>query len=115
MVDRSVTLEVLKTRKKVSLIQKTRIGRDLFLTGTPVFDKNGDLFRVVVNERDITEINRLQEQLRENAALTEQYRRDMLEKQIQETESRQIIARSDNYRRIIQKSHQIGGKWIPQW
>lgn len=108
MVDRSVTLEVLKTRKKVSLIQKTRIGRDLFLTGTPVFDKNGDLFRVVVNERDITEINRLQEQLRENAALTEQYRRDMLEKQIQETESRQIIARSDNYRRIIQKAIKLG-------
>ncbi len=103
-----MTLEVLKTRKKVSLIQKTRIGRDLFLTGTPVFDKNGDLFRVVVNERDITEINRLQEQLRENAALTEQYRRDMLEKQIQETESRQIIARSDNYRRIIQKAIKLG-------
>jgi PAS domain S-box-containing protein len=108
LVDRSVTLEVLKTRKKVSLIQKTRIGRDLFLTGTPVFDKNGDLFRVVVNERDITEINRLQEQLQENEALTEQYRRDMLEKQIQETESRQIIARSDNYRKIIQKAIKLG-------
>ncbi len=79
-----------------------------------MFDKNGDLFRVVVNERDITEINRLQEQLRENAALTEQYRRDMLEKQIQETESRQIIARSDNYRRIIQKAIKLG-EVIPQW
>jgi PAS domain S-box-containing protein len=108
LVDRSVTLEVLKTRKKVSLIQKTRIGRDLFLTGTPVFDKNGDLFRVVVNERDVTEINRLQEQLQENEALTEQYRRDMLEKQIQETESRQIIARTDNYRKIIQKAIKLG-------
>ena len=37
MVDRSVTLEVLKTRKKVSLIQKTRIGRHLFLTATPAY------------------------------------------------------------------------------
>ncbi|MFN2436699.1 MAG: sigma-54 interaction domain-containing protein, partial [Desulfotignum sp.] len=104
LVDRSVTLEVLKTRKKVSLVQKTRIGRHLFLTGTPVFDKNGDLFRVVVNERDITEITELQEQLKENAALTEQYKQDILEKQIQETESRQIIAKSANYRNIIQKA-----------
>ncbi|WP_034625467.1 sigma-54 interaction domain-containing protein [Desulfotignum balticum] len=104
LVDRSVTLEVLKTRQKVSLVQKTRIGRDLLLTGTPVFDKNGDLFRVVINERDITEITRLQEQLRENVELTEQYKRDMLEKQIEETESRHIVARSDNFRKIVQKA-----------
>jgi len=104
LVDRSVTLEVLKTGKKVSLVQKTRIGRHLFLTGTPVFDKNGDLFRVVVNERDITEITELQEQLRENAALTEQYKQDMLERQIEETEARQIIAHSENFRKIIQKA-----------
>jgi PAS domain S-box-containing protein len=104
LVDRSVTLEVIKTRKKVSLIQKTRIGRDLFLTGTPVFDKNGDLFRVVVNERDITQINRLQEQLKENAALAEQYKQDILEKQIAETESRQIIAQSAEFRKTVQKA-----------
>ncbi len=104
LVDRSVTLEVLKTRQKVSLVQKTRIGRHLFLTGTPVFDKNGDLFRVVVNERDITEITELQEQLKENAALTEQYKQDMLERQIEETESRQIIAHSENFRKIVQKA-----------
>jgi len=104
LVDRSVTLEVLKTGKKVSLVQKTRIGRHLFLTGTPVFDKNGDLFRVVVNERDITEITELQEQLKENAALTEQYKQDMLERQIEETEARQIIAHSENFRKIVQKA-----------
>jgi PAS domain S-box-containing protein len=104
LVDRSVTLEVLKTRKKVSLIQKTRIDRHLFLTGTPVFDKNGDLFRVVVNERDITEITRLQEQLKESTEITEQYKQDILEKQIEENESRQIVAKSANYRNIVQKT-----------
>jgi PAS domain S-box-containing protein len=104
LVDRSVTLEVLKTGKKVSLVQKTRIGRHLFLTGTPVFDKNGDLFRVVVNERDITEITQLQEQLKENAALTEQYKQDILERQIQEAESRQLIAQSANFKKIVQKA-----------
>ncbi|MCA1787209.1 MAG: sigma 54-interacting transcriptional regulator, partial [Desulfobacteraceae bacterium] len=104
LVDRSVTLEVLKTRKKVSLVQKTRIGRHLFLTGTPVFDKNGDLFRVVVNERDITEITELQEQLKENAALTEQYKQDILDRQIEEAESRQLIAQSANFKKIVQKA-----------
>ncbi len=103
-IDRSVTLEVIKKRKKVSLIQKTKTGKQLFLTGNPVFDKHGALFRVVVNERDITEIKKLKEKL----ALTAQYKRDMLEKQIEETETRHIIAKSANYQQIIHKAVKLG-------
>lgn len=109
VIDRSVTLEVIKKKKKVSMIQKTKTGKQLFLTGNPVFDKHGALFRVVVNERDITEITWLQNQLEEKMALTAQYKRDMLEKQIEEAESRQIIAKSTNYRKIIQKAIKLGG------
>ncbi len=107
-IDRSVTLEVIKKRKKVSLIQKTKTGKQLFLTGNPVFDKHGALFRVVVNERDITEIKNLQQQLEEKQALTALYKRDMLEKQIEEAESRQIIAQSENYQKIIHKAIKLG-------
>ncbi len=108
IIDQSVTLKVLETRKKASIIQKTRTGKRLFLTGTPVFDSKGRLFRVVVNERDITEISRLQERLRENVELKAGFQRDLLEKQIQENESRNIIAKSDNYRRIIEKAVKLG-------
>lgn len=108
LIDRSVTLEVIKTKKKVSLIQKTKTGKQLFLTGTPVFDKNGSLFRVVVNERDITDITNLQAQLEEKLELTASYKRDMLEKQIEETESHHIIAKSTNYQKIIQKAIKLG-------
>ena len=107
-IDESVTLKVLRTRKTASIIQKTGSGRRLFLTGTPVFDANGALFRVVVNERDITKITSLQEQLRENAELNARYKRDLLEKQIEENESRNIIAKSDNYRKIVQKAIKLG-------
>ena len=108
IIDQSVTLKVLETRKKASIIQKTRTGKRLFLTGTPVFDNRGRLFRVVVNERDITEISHLQERLRENVELKAGYQRDLLEKQIEENESRNIIAKSDNYRRIVQKAVKLG-------
>ena len=108
IIDRSVTVEVMKKKKKVSLIQKTKTGKQLFLTGNPVFDKTGSLFRVVVNERDITDITNLQEKLAEKLALTDQYKRDMLEKQVEETEARQIIAKSTNYRKIIQKAIKLG-------
>ena len=108
LIDQSVTLEVLKTRKKASLIQKTRSGKQLFLTGTPVFDPGGKLFRVVVNERDITEITELQRALDEKAALNAQYRQDLLEMQIEETRSMKIIAKNPEFIRIIQQAIKLG-------
>ena len=56
VIDRSITLKVLKTKKKETIIQNTRHGKKLLLTATPVFDNENRLFRVVINERDITQI-----------------------------------------------------------
>ncbi|MCW8799883.1 MAG: sigma 54-interacting transcriptional regulator [Desulfobacter sp.] len=109
IIDHSVTLEVLKKRKKVSILQTTRIGRKLFLTGNPVFDANGRLVRVVVNERDITDISRLHRELEEKALLNAQYKRDLLEKQVYEAESQRIVAKSANYLAVMQKAVKLGG------
>ncbi len=108
LINQSVTLEVLKTKKKVSILQKTSHGKELFLTGNPIFDAQGNLFRVVVNERDITEIKALQKELDEKEALNNQYRQDLLEMQIEEMESRQIIARTPEYVNIIQQAVKLG-------
>ncbi len=108
LIDQSVTLEVLKTGKKVNLIQKTRTGKKLFLTGNPVFAPNGKLFRVVVNERDITEISELQRELEEKAALNAQYKQDLLEMQIEETRSMKIIAKTPEFMRIVQQAVKLG-------
>jgi PAS domain S-box-containing protein len=108
LVDHSVTLEVLKKRKKASILQTTRTGRKLFLTGTPVFDTGGRLVRVVVNERDITDISRLHKELEEKAQLNAQYKRDLLEKQVFEAESQRIVAKSANYLAVMQKTVKLG-------
>ena len=108
LINQSATLKVLKTKKKVSILQKTRHGKELFLTGNPIFDAQGNLFRVVVNERDITEIKSLQKELYEQEALNNQYRQDLLEMQIEEMESRQIIARTPEYVNIIQQAVKLG-------
>ena len=54
----SVTLKVLESRKRVTILQKTKSGKEILATGTPIF-KDGKIFRVVVNSRDITELNNL--------------------------------------------------------
>lgn len=104
IIDKSVTLEVIRSGKRASIIQHTRNGKKLFLTGSPVFDRRGRLIRVVVNERDITEIEQLQADLEEQEALKSAYQRDILEMQIEEAESQNIIAKSANYRKVLNKA-----------
>jgi len=92
-IDRSVTYEVLNTGKVCNLLQQ-RGERKLILTGTPVFDQDGELLRVVVSERDITEIDALQRNLQEQEAMKDQFRLQVLELQQEALESRKVIARS---------------------
>ncbi len=93
-VDKSVTLEVIRTKKPAHILQETRAGRKLMVTGRPIFDENHKLKLIVVNERDITEIEALHRDLEEQKALKESYRQQILEMQIAELESHQIIAKS---------------------
>jgi transcriptional regulator with PAS, ATPase and Fis domain len=73
------------------------------LTGNPVFNSEGELIRVVVNERDITEIDALRAELETQLAKNDQMQRRMQELQIAELAGGQIIARSTN---IVQALHQ---------
>jgi PAS domain S-box-containing protein len=93
-IDQSVTLEVIRTRSVVNMLQQTQTGRKLMLTGNPVFDTEGRLIRVVVNERDITEIDRLYRELDEQTAFRDEFRNRILEMQLKELESKRVIAKS---------------------
>jgi PAS domain S-box-containing protein len=56
LIDRTVTLEVLKAHTAITIIQKLRNGKQILVTGNPFFDDQGEISLVVVNERDITEL-----------------------------------------------------------
>jgi PAS domain S-box-containing protein len=106
--DRSVTLEVIRTGKSVNMLQSRR-GRKLVVTGTPVRDDAGELIRVVVNERDVTEIESLQRDLEEQEALRDRFRDEMLELQIEKAESRRVIARSPAMQRALRQAIKVSG------
>ena len=104
--DRSATLEVLRTGSRVNLLQH-REGRKLITTGTPVFDAGGRITRVVVSERDITEIDNLQRELEEQEAIKDQFRLQMLEMQQEQLETRQIIARSPSMIKALRQALKV--------
>jgi PAS domain S-box-containing protein len=93
LFDRSVTLEVLRTRAPVNMLQ-TRGARKLILTGVPVLDDAGELIRVVVTEKDVSETDRLHRELEDQEALNDGYRTQMLQMQVLESELDRLIARS---------------------
>ncbi len=93
-VDRSVTLATIRAGEVVNMLQINRAGKKLMLTGSPVFDDDGRLIRVVVNERDITEIDALRHELEEQLALRDGFRNHLKELRLTALESDRIIARS---------------------
>jgi len=92
-IDRSAALEVIQSRSVVNMLQ-SRAGRKLIITGTPVFDDEGNLIRVVISERDITEIDKLQRDLEEQEAIKGQMQHHMLELQQVELAAHSVIAKS---------------------
>jgi PAS domain S-box-containing protein/TyrR family helix-turn-helix protein len=59
----SVALLAIEQRQPVSLHHTTQHGKNIMVTGTPIFDKSGDIKKVVINSRDISEIYELREEL----------------------------------------------------
>lgn len=107
IIDRSVTLKVLKSHKKETIIQHTRHGKNLLITATPVFNKDGQLFRVVLNEKDITEIEALKKEIEEKQELKTKLEEDLLEIQTETLKSKKIIAKSHNFKTILEKAIKI--------
>ena len=108
MFDRSVTLEVIRTGKPVNMLQSRR-GRKLVLTGTPVRDDAGRLIRVVVNERDVTEIESLERGLEEQELIKDRFKGEMLEMQIEKVESRRVIAKSPAMQKALRQAIKVSG------
>ncbi|MCR4442884.1 MAG: sigma 54-interacting transcriptional regulator [Peptococcaceae bacterium] len=62
----SVTVLVIKEKRPVTIVQKIHTGRNLLVTGTPVFDENGRLSRVLINSRDFEELEKVKNKFENN-------------------------------------------------
>jgi len=100
--DRSVSLEVLKQKRVVSLIQVSRNQKRVLATGIPIFDAHARLKFVLVNDRDITLIQGLIERLEADEAPAEKCRLDFSQMSRTITELQEIVVESPNMIEVIQ-------------
>lgn len=75
--DKSVTLMVLDEKREVTELQRAKNGKSILVTGMPIYDDSGEIVRVIVNSRDITELMDLREQLRHKENLLNMYKEEL--------------------------------------
>ena len=107
LIDRSVTLEVIKVRTAITIIQKLRDGKQILVTGNPFFDDQGEVSLVVVNERDIIELNSLRNDLEESRALAQRYRSELSQIGIEKNLLSQMVIRNEAMHQVLDRSMRV--------
>ncbi len=101
LVDRNITPEVIRAGHPLSIMQFiNRTGRYLLLTGTPAFDEDGSLLLVVVNERDLTGLNLLQQKLEKAQMEAEKMKNELARLNLHALQNQSIVAESEVMRQV---------------
>ncbi|BAF59953.1 transcriptional regulator [Pelotomaculum thermopropionicum SI] len=107
----SAAICALKAKKEVTIMLKMtkgeKVGQKIMATGIPVMDDEGNIKRVVVNVRDITEIVNLRDQLEETQQLNEKYAAELEQMRIQHVQYDNIVASSPKTKRVLDMAAQV--------
>jgi len=107
LIDRSVTMEVFKMGTAITLIQKLRNGKQILVTGSPLFDNQGKISLVVVNERDITELDRLRNELEESRVLARTYRSELSKIDSENKLLSQMVIRNEAMLQVFERAMKV--------
>ncbi len=94
-------VEAVRSKKKRQSTVLERAGSQLLLTGNPVLDKEGNLGRIVINVRDLTELNELRRQLEHSEELTRRYHSELHELRKQLLDEKGIVVHSAKMKKIL--------------
>ena len=101
--DQSVTSKVMASGRQQTVMQHVaKTDRYLLATGTPSIDGNGNIAMIVVNERDMTELNILREQFEQSRKIGEKYKDELSELTLMELKRNEIVAESNKMRHVLQ-------------
>ena len=99
--DRSVVPDVIKSKKPASVLCTVRGNKSILVTGTPAFDGKGNISLIVVNLKDMTELNSVYRQLENVRLVSEKYRDELTELQLIQSNRSNIIAKSQEMKQVL--------------
>lgn len=103
-VDESVTHEVLKRKTTVTMVQKTKLNKKVLATGNPILDSRGDIDVIIINDRDITELDRMRQDLEDSKALVDLYRHELSDMQLRELQLNYHLCKSKVMETVYEKA-----------
>lgn len=98
----SITQKVIETKKAVSIEQEIRNGKKVALNGFPIFDQD-EILMVVSFVRDVTVLNKIEEDLKHSRFLIDQYQQRL--NKMQKTQN--YVAESQEFKNVISLAHKI--------
>jgi PAS domain S-box-containing protein/TyrR family helix-turn-helix protein len=109
--DKSAAVAALEQKKTVTLLvnilEGPRKGNQVMATGTPMFDENGELAQIVVNVRDMTDLEQLQRQLEATVELNQRYVSELEQIRLQQLKMEDLVAKSPAMQRVVEMAARI--------
>lgn len=106
ILNASVTHKVVKLRRTVSVVQDNFAGKETLITGSPVFNAEGEIEQVVTNIRDLSDLNELMHELTKANELNHQYKQE-IEKLRKITSKDGVVFVSDKMKMIYEIAERI--------
>jgi len=97
----SIVDAVLKKKKAVTNLQTSPLGNRLLITGNPVVNERGEIIRVVINVRDLTELERLKQELQDSKNLNRRYQAELCNRQVQQDQEQNVSSTSPKMQCVI--------------
>lgn len=98
----SIVEAVIDKDESVTLSELTANRNHLLITGNPVHNQKNEIFRVVINIRDMTDLNHLKDQLEQSIALSERYHGELTELRSKLIAQEGMIVKSIKMKKIIE-------------
>ena len=107
--DYSAALLAMEKGQRVTINQSIK-GKVKFLsTGTPIFDKKGNIFRVVVNIRDVTKLVKLQDKLLQEKEQSTKYKNELAHLRAMHIKGSELIFRSTSMCQVVELAVKVAG------
>lgn len=104
-LSRSASILVLEQRKPITITLSTVTGTNLLVSATPVFDEDGNIFRIVTSVRDVSELNMLKQRVEQLEGLNAHFEFQM--KQMQVRLSGEMVFKNPEMENLIYQSMKI--------
>lgn len=104
----SVAFVVIEQKCAVSKKQITKSGKNIIVTGKPIFDKKGNIKMVVINARDISEIYQLREELLKSQKMEKMYFQNYIDyAEGAEKQGKKILAVSRKMQEVLALAEKV--------